>query len=56
MIDIPVIHGNSGGAVVNEKNEVIGIAAVGSANNNFSTHFHGFIPISVLSDYAKENT
>jgi hypothetical protein len=53
MIDIPVIHGNSGGPVVNERNEVVGIATMGSKKHDFSTSFHGFIPISALSDYAK---
>jgi RNA-directed DNA polymerase len=56
VIDIPVIQGNSGGPVVNEKNEVIGIATYGSKKHDYSTSFHGFIPISALSDYAKENT
>ena len=54
LLDIPVIHGNSGGPVLNDRQEVIGIAAIGSPTHDQSTKLHGFIPISTLLVYAKE--
>ncbi|WP_064601613.1 reverse transcriptase domain-containing protein [Photobacterium sp. J15] len=56
LLDIPVIHGNSGGPVLNDKYEVIGIAAIGSPKHDNSTKLHGFIPISTLLAYAKEKS
>ncbi len=56
LLDIPVIHGNSGGPVVNDKQEVIGIAAIGSPKHDNSTKLHGFIPISTLLKYVDEST
>lgn len=55
LLDIPVIHGNSGGPVLNDKYEVIGVAAIGSPKHDNSTKLHGFIPISTLLDYAAES-
>ncbi|BBG86885.1 hypothetical protein AHGSH82_040300 [Aeromonas hydrophila] len=54
LVDIPVIHGNSGGPVLNDKLEVIGIASIGSARHDQSTKLHGFIPISTLINYVNE--
>lgn len=54
LLDIPVIHGNSGGPVLNDKLEVIGIASIGSARHDQSTKLHGFIPISTLINYMNE--
>ncbi|CNE47963.1 Retron-type reverse transcriptase [Yersinia bercovieri] len=55
LIDIPVIHGNSGGPVLNDKFEVIGIASIGTAKNDSSSKLHGFIPISTLLRYTGED-
>jgi S1-C subfamily serine protease len=56
LLDIPVIHGNSGGPVLNEGQEVIGIATIGSPKHDNSTKLHGFIPISTLLKYLQEST
>lgn len=56
LLDIPIIHGNSGGPVLNERQEVIGVAAIGSPRHDQSTKLHGFIPISTLLAYAIEST
>ncbi len=50
LVDIPIISGNSGGPVVNEKNEVVGVATRGSKTHDQSS-FNGFIPISILLKY-----
>ncbi|QXN26977.1 trypsin-like peptidase domain-containing protein [Shewanella putrefaciens] len=54
LLDIPVIHGNSGGPVLNERQEVIGVASIGSPKHDHSTKLHGFIPISTLLAYMQE--
>jgi RNA-directed DNA polymerase len=56
LLNIPVIHGNSGGPVLNERQEVIGIAAIGSPKHDQTTKLHGFIPISTLLAYAKDTS
>lgn len=49
LVDVPINHGCSGGPVLNEKNEVIGIATFGTEHHDGSTEVNGFIPISALS-------
>ncbi len=46
LVDIPIVHGNSGGPILNANNEVVGIATVGSSDHANTTLNHGFIPIS----------
>lgn len=53
LVDIPILHGTSGGVVLNENLEVVGVATIGSAAHDSSTKFHGFIPVSRLVDFSK---
>lgn len=53
IIDIPINHGCSGGPVLNEKNDVVGIATFGQARHDNTTEFNGFIPISYLARYIQ---
>lgn len=53
LLDIPIIYGISGGPILNDKLEVIGIATRGSKVNDQSTKFNGFIPISNLVDEVR---
>ena len=48
LVDIPINHGCSGGPVLNEQHEVIGIATFGAESNDGSTEVNGFVPISFL--------
>lgn len=52
LIDIPILHGTSGGVVLNENLQVIGVATLGSAVHDGSTKFHGFIPITTLINFS----
>lgn len=57
-IDKPILHGASGGAVINENNEVIGIVEAGAdsmTEDNYKTMVYGFIPINrVIQDVKKK--
>lgn len=50
IVDVPINHGCSGGPVLNNKGEVIGIARCGAANNDGTNEANGFLPISILTD------
>ncbi|EMK2731973.1 trypsin-like peptidase domain-containing protein [Vibrio parahaemolyticus] len=50
VIDQPIIHGHSGGAVLNSDGRVIGIVANGNAEGKLRAAPSAFIPISVLID------
>lgn len=54
VVDVPINHGCSGGPVLNEKFEVIGIATFGAEKNDGQSYFNGFIPISILIDYLSK--
>lgn len=53
LLDIPIIYGISGGPILNDKLEVVGIATRGSKAHDQSTKYNGFIPISYLVDEVK---
>ena len=48
-------HGSSGGVVLNEKNEVIGIIKSGISSTNMESNEgkHGFLPISIMVEDIK---
>ncbi|EJG1724200.1 trypsin-like peptidase domain-containing protein [Vibrio parahaemolyticus] len=50
VIDKPIIHGHSGGAVLNSDGRVIGIVANGNAEGAIKATPSAFIPISTLLD------
>lgn len=54
LVDIPINHGCSGGPVLNEQQEVIGIATFGAEHNDGSTEVNGFIPISFLDEVLEK--
>ena len=56
LITANIVAGNSGGPVLNESNEVIGIAVTGSKNfqDASKTEDHGVIPVDALK-YLKES-
>lgn len=50
IVSDPIFHGNSGGPVLNEKFEVVGIATNGGTADKLSS-INGFIPINNVRDY-----
>jgi RNA-directed DNA polymerase len=57
VIDAQIVLGNSGGPVLNQKNQVVGIAVKGLSTpgifNQFKDQLSSFIPVSLLK-YMKE--
>ena len=50
IVDKPIIQGNSGGPVLNEKDEIVGIASTGSTfDESDKSMFFGIIPIKNLN-------
>ena len=56
IVDTPINHGCSGAPILNKKNQVIGIATFGTAQDDGSTEYNGFIPISTLISQTKNLT
>ncbi len=56
QMDADIAKGNSGGPVLNDKGEVIGVANMGSLYENLqpAAGFNFFIPLSVLKQYLNE--
>jgi RNA-directed DNA polymerase len=56
VVDCPIVRGNSGGPVLNQKNEVIGIAVKGQGTpKQYKEHdeLSRFVPIDFALDYLK---
>lgn len=56
VIDQPIIHGHSGGVVLNTDGRVIGVVANGNAEGEVRTTPSAFIPISVLLEEHDRQT
>lgn len=56
LISAPVIYGNSGGPLLNDKNEVVGIAVTGAETTEAGqfTENHGVIPVSALRHLVED--
>lgn len=56
IINTPITHGCSGGPVLNNKHEVIGIATFGSEYSDGNTELNGFIPIAYAKEIARKGS
>jgi S1-C subfamily serine protease/retron-type reverse transcriptase len=50
-VTVPIADGNSGGPILNENDQVVGIATAGSETmeEGYKTTSHGFLPINIVS-------
>jgi len=54
--DVAISKGNSGGPVVNDKGEVVGVANMGSVDENLDpvAGFNFFVPVDIVRQYLNE--